>query len=228
MRLSEALADREQGPRGGLGVVRCEDGGGHRGPGEAEGAELREVGGGDAADGHDRDGHRRGYGADRAALYGLRVRLGAGDEGRAGAEVVRAHLIRRAGLLHRVGGDADEPAGAEQLPGPGRGHVLLADVDAVRAREAGDLHVVVYYAQRAERAAERDELLRLAQEFTEGQLLFAQLHYAGAAPYRGGDLREQLAGAAGPDAVRHGVERKPLPCCFHKITPKKASAAAHQ
>src|SRR5699024_9158024 len=72
--------------------------------------------------------------------------LGAGGKGRAGAEVVRARALGGERLLHIVRRDAYDAPRAEHGARLLAGHVVLADVHAVRAGQQRDVHVVVYHA----------------------------------------------------------------------------------
>ena len=62
----------------------------------------------DAADGHHGDVHCGCDGSDGFSGDGRGIGLGAGDKGGAHAQIVGASRLSPQGLLHRVGGDADQ------------------------------------------------------------------------------------------------------------------------
>ena len=169
----------------------------------------------DAADGHHRDVHRRRHGPDHVVPNRLCVSLGAGDKGRAHAQVVRAGGLSRLGLRHGVGGDADDLVRPQQRPGPARLQILLAHMDAVGAHGGGDVHVVVDDAHHAPAAAKGHKALRQVQKFLPGCMLFPQLHHAGAAVDGRFDLGEKGILVRCPGPVRHGVEPHLLVCKLH-------------
>ncbi|CAN4016204.1 IS66 family insertion sequence element accessory protein TnpB, partial [Dysosmobacter welbionis] len=91
-----------------LHVGLGEQGGDHRHAVQAAVLQLQNIVMADAADGHHRDVHRRRDGPDGLPGDGLGVRLGAGDESRAHAQVVRPRRLGGQGLFHGVGGNADQ------------------------------------------------------------------------------------------------------------------------
>ena len=147
--------------------------------------------------------------------HGLGVGLGAGDEGRAHPQVVRAGGLGRLCLRHRVGGDTDDLVRSQQRPGPARLQILLAHMDAVGAHGGGDVHIVVDDAHHATAAAKGHEALRQAQKFLPGGMLFPQLHDARAAVDGCFDLGEKGVLVRRPGPVRHGVEPHLLVCKLH-------------
>lgn len=69
--------------------------------------------------------------------------LGRRGKNGAAAEVAGAIEDRLAGLLDRVGGDADEHFGADELAHVVDGEFVLADMDSVGPGEDGQIGAVV-------------------------------------------------------------------------------------
>ena len=137
----------------------------------------------------------------------VRVVFGACRKYRADPEIVRAALLGQDGLLHSLGGHADDLVGTELLPDIAGFHVALPHVDAVRVHLEGDLHVVVDDERNMVPAAEFLELYSFFQEGSVVQMLLPELYKSSSAFQCFLNLLiESLISE--PGAVRHGIEEK--------------------
>ena len=148
---------------------------------DAAARELRDIFLRNAADGDNGDGHGPADGLERLIAHIVGVVLRAGREHRADAEVIRAVLFGQDGLLHGLGGDAQNLVRAQNRADVLRLHIALADMHAVCVHLAGDLDVVIHKERHTALAAERLQLLRFLEELPLLQRLFAQLDHRHAA-----------------------------------------------
>ena len=145
----------------------------------------------------------------------MRVQLGAGDKGRAAAQIIRAVRLRGQRLGGVVGGYAQNFVRPQQRSGTAGRQVALAHMYTVRARGQRNVHVVIHHKGDLPCMAQRRQLPGLGENVGGVQRFFPQLHKGGAAIQRGGHRVHQTA-AVQPATVSHGVQTQPGRFQFHK------------
>ena len=139
-------------------------------------------------------------------MVSLEMGLGPGDEGRPAAQIVRPGLPGPAGLLRRMGGDADDLIRPQQLPGAFRLQIALAHMDAVGSGGQGDVRPVVDDADGPQSAAQGHKALCLRQEGSVLQALFPELDDGRAPPDGVLNLAEKSLLVRRPGPVGDGVK----------------------
>ena len=188
---------------------------------DAAARELRDIFLRDAADGDDGDGHGPADGLERLIAHIVGVILRAGREHCADAEVIRAVLFGQNGLLHGLGGDAQNLVRAENGADVQCLHIALADVDAVGVHLAGNFHVVIHKERHVAFAAKRLQFLRFFEEFFLFQRFLPQLHHRHAAVQALAHNVDEPAPVQ-PVAVRDGVEQQIIFIAVHTWRPHSA------